>query len=249
MDASEITILTVNWFSTGYLLPLFDNLTNKAACPDRLSALIIDNTNGKDDSLNQLNKSPLKKTILKHDSQNMKSSRAHATALDFAMDHIQSPYCLTVDPDVYTFKKHWDQFCLAEMEAAGAVAVGVPYQGWKVGKYYDFPSPIFCLFETEKIRNLNASWTPFGKTSFYKLWIQIVHQIARLGGLLTRRNYENHAFLKKYARFVENCFDTFSQDTGWQIAKPARESGPPSIVFQAVEDAGSAWANDPAKTA
>ena len=231
MNKREITIVTVNWYSTDFLVPLLRNLGDKAVLPENLSVLVVDNTNGEDKSLEQLNESPMNMQVLKHDSRDMKSSKAHAAALDYAMPHIQTPYCLIIDPDVYVFKQHWDEFCLAELKTNGSIAIGAPYPGWKLGKYHDFPSPVFCFFDTHKVRDLNTPWTPFGYSALYNVWICLIRQIARLGFLMTRRNYERIFLLQQYASAIEKAFGTFSQDTGWRIALAARRKKIRSIVF------------------
>jgi len=233
MDTPVITIVSVNWFSTDFLIPLLNHLAEKAAAPKQLTALIVDNTNGKDTALSKLSECPIPCTILPCDSRAMKSSRAHAAALDAAMPRIQTPYCLTVDPDVHVFKKHWDQFCIAVMKSAGAVAIGAPYPNWKIGKYHDFPSPVFCFFETGKLLDLKAPWTPFGKTRLYNFRIFLIRQFARLGGLITRRRYERVPLFRMYARTMERLFGTFSQDTGWQIAEAVRQTNRRAVVFSA----------------
>jgi len=228
----DITIITVNWYSSEYLAELFANLAQKAASPDNLKVLIIDNTNGKDTTINRL-KTPLMHSIIPFESRDMKSSLAHAAALDYAMNFIETDYTLVIDPDVYVFKKDWDKFCINELNASDAAAAGAPYPGWKLGKYHDFPSPVFCFFRTKMLKKLKVPWTPFGNTRVYNLKVFLIRQLARLCGVMTRRNYTKYGFLRRYAEFIEKLFGTFSQDTGWRIAKEAGNQKLLSIVFKA----------------
>jgi len=50
----QITVVVVNWFSNNLLLRLLNNLTTKAAFPERRNFFIIDNTNGEDREIGQL---------------------------------------------------------------------------------------------------------------------------------------------------------------------------------------------------
>lgn len=47
----EIQITTVSWYSTALIRDLVQNLCDKAARPELLRFLVIDNSDGKDDEL------------------------------------------------------------------------------------------------------------------------------------------------------------------------------------------------------
>lgn len=230
----EITIVTVNWFSGNYILSLLAHLHVKAHQPKDLCALVIDNTNGRDASLQKLKDSPIPNTILNLDSRGLKGSQGHAFALDYAMDKLETEYSVVLDPDIHVFWQGWDQFCIAEMQRQNAVAVGAPYPVWKVGKYHDFPSPPFCFFHTDRLRQLENDWSPYGATALHNAWTFFIRQIGRLGSLLTRKRYEKYPFLRKYAAFAEKRFGVFSQDTGWKLAEEALQKGLRTIVFDTV---------------
>ena len=230
----NITIVTVNWFNVEYILSVLKNLHAKAKHPENLSVLIVDNTNGKDESLQKLNKSKIAFKILSLDNRGFKGSIGHAWALDHAMKHLKSEYSVVVDPDIYVFKKYWDEFCLLEMKKTGSIAIGAPYPKWKVGKYHDFPSPPFCFFHTRTIKNMKHGWEPYGSTIFHNALTFLVRQVGRMGSLLTRQRFEKHALLRNYAAISERMFGVFSQDTGWKLAEEVRTKRFKTIVFDSV---------------
>lgn len=235
----NITIVTVNWYSAEHILSTLQNLHSKAKQKEKLCALIIDNTNGMDYSLNILGNAPIKHDIIKTDNRNLSGSKAHASALDIAMKNLKTDFSVIVDPDIHLFFKDWDVFCIGEMEKQQAIAIGAPYPLWKVGKYHDFPSPPFCFFHTKTLQKLDNDWSPFSTSSFQNARTFCFRQVGRLGNLLTRNRYEKHHFLRKYAEFSEKVFGVFSQDTGWKLAKECLHKNLNSIVFNSVlpEDA------------
>jgi hypothetical protein len=227
---SPITVVSVSWRSSAYLKPLLENLRGKARDPGRLSVLLIDNTGGADTRLAEL--PDVEIVPFTHSEKN--GSRAHARALDFALQRIKTEFAVVVDPDIYVFRRGWDELCLAELERGAAVAIGAPYPRWKVGKYHDFPSPPFCFFRTGAVQTLGAGWTPFGETRVADARNFVLRQVGRLGGLLTRRRYEQSAVVRRYASWAERRLGVFGPDTGWRIAGAARERGLRSILFDAV---------------
>ena len=64
-----------------------------------------------------------------------------------------------MDPDVHIFKQDWDSFLLEEIEKSKLV--GAPYPPWKIGKVHDYPSVVFMFFETDRIKLLKKSFSPF----------------------------------------------------------------------------------------
>lgn len=230
----EITIVTVNWFSSDYIVALLENLHTKAKQPENLGVLIIDNTNGEDSSVAKLRKGAIKGEVLPLNNWGLKGSRGHAIALDHAVEMLETEYAVIVDPDIYVFRQDWDSYCIAEMQSKNAIAIGAPYPSWKIGKYHDFPSPPFCFFHTKTIQKMKNGWTPFGDTVYKNILTFAARQIGRLGSLLTRKRYEKYAFLRRYADFAERVFGVFSQDTGWRLAEEVRKKGLKTIVFDSI---------------
>ena len=54
MKQKNITILSVSFYSYSHLKRLFENLMNKARKPSQIKLVIVDNTNGKDIELKEL---------------------------------------------------------------------------------------------------------------------------------------------------------------------------------------------------
>ena len=54
MKQKNITILSVSFYSYSHLKRLFENLMNKARKPSQIRLIIVDNTNGKDTELREL---------------------------------------------------------------------------------------------------------------------------------------------------------------------------------------------------
>jgi hypothetical protein len=232
---SRITVLSVSWRSAAYLEPLLANLRAKAHDAGRLRVTVVDNTGGRDAEL-----APLTGTdIVPFISGERNGSRAHARALDFAMPRIETEYALVVDPDVHVFHSGWDALCISALERRGALAIGAPFPAWKVGKYHNFPSPPFCFFRTEWLRQLGASWAPFGPTRIAEGRDFVFRQVGRVGLMLTRRRYERSALLRGYASWTERRFGVSDPDTGWRIAEAASAGRYESILFDPVL-AGSA---------
>jgi hypothetical protein len=233
-ERSTITIVSVSFRSTGYLKHLLSNLHAKASNPDRMSALIIDNTNDRDAELARLSDAPFTVLIARFNPQETNASRAHAKALDFALQRIDTEYALVVDPDVHVFYRGWDELCTGELNRHQAIAIGAPYPDWKVGKYHDFPSPPFCFFRTAALRQLGTGWAPFGATPAHDRRTLVVRQVGRLGNLLTRRRFERSELLRRYAASAERHLGLFGPDTGWRYAHAARQLGLRSILFSPV---------------
>ena len=244
----KITIVTVSWRSAELIEKLLCNLHQKALCPDRIKVLVIDNTNGKDAAIGKL-KSDFECSVRKIDCQGLSGSRAHACGLDHAMELIDTEFTLVVDPDIYVFKDHWDQFCIDQVNEQNAVAIGAPFPHWKVGKYHDFPSPPFSFFVTCKIIDLQAGWEPFSKTSLGLAGKFIVRQLGRLGPFVTRNTYTKYKFIRDYSAFAEKTLGICAPDTGWRIAEKAREQKFKSIMFRDMLPCDIPDTNDSAKQA
>jgi hypothetical protein len=228
---ADITIVTVNWHSAGWIRRLLDNLLRKASGRNSLRALVLDNTGGGDPDLAAVEAVGIPCTNRPVDCRGLTGSRAHARALNEATELVQTEFVLIVDPDVHVFAAGWDSFCIEALSAQNVAAIGAPYPRWKVGKYHDFPSPVFCFFRQDLTSQLPMDWRPYNDCPWCNAGVFALRQIGRLGGLLNRRMYERSAAARAYANSAERLLGTFSQDTGWRIAQAARQRKLVSVIF------------------
>lgn len=228
---SDITIISVNWYSSGLIKTLLTNMRQKADNPDNLRMLLVDNTNGEDDSLSQLQSIGIDCRILPLDCKGLTGSRGHAFALNHAVEKVTTQFSVIVDPDIHIFRQGWDSLCIERLQEHDVIAIGAPYPFWKIGRYHDFPSPPFCFFRTEMLKSFKGDWTPYSATTLGRCCVFAARQLGRLGGLLNRRRYEQSELVRKYAAFAEKHLGVFSRDTGWRIAEEARNKGTKSILF------------------
>ena len=161
-DNSRITILSVSWNSSLLLSRLVRNLREFASDPSSLRFIIADNTNGADAGIDRLTQMDCQ--IIPVDSSGSVMSMAHSIGLNRLMQNLDSPYTLIIDPDIALFLRQWDTILIDKLETGNFVAVGAPYPSWKLGKYHDFPSPPFALWNTDKLRELAPDWTPYNRT-------------------------------------------------------------------------------------
>ncbi len=213
---------------------MLENLCIKAVHPENLSAIIVDNTNGNDDSIQKLEEFKIKKRILNLDCKGRTGSKGHAWALDHAMRYLNTEYSVVVDPDIHVFKNGWDEICLTEMANTGSFAMGAPYPPWKTGKYHDFPSPPFCFFHVNTMKMMKNGWEPYSSTFHKNIWTRCIRQIGRLGFLVNRKRFTQHLFIRKYAILSEKLFGVYSQDTGWKVAQEAKLKKLKAIVFDTI---------------
>ena len=123
--------------------------------------VIVDNTNGKDTGLKELEYLASDINIIKNNGEGLQRSISHASALDKGLRYVDTKYCLIIDPDTYIFKSDWDTFCLSNLIEKNVV-IGAPYPEWKIGKVHDFPSVIFlCFLELMKSRISGKIFTHF----------------------------------------------------------------------------------------
>jgi len=243
---ADITIVTVNWHSAGWIRRLLDNLLRKSSGRNALRALILDNTGGTDLDLTAVEAAGVPCSIQSTDCRGLTGSRAHAFALNRAMEIVQTEFVLIVDPDVHVFASRWDSLCVETLTNKTAVAIGAPYPQWKVGKYHDFPSPVFCFFRRDLVNQLPIDWRPYNDCPWCNAGVFALRQVGRLGGLLSRRMFEQSAAARAYAKSAERWFGTFSQDTGWRIAQAARQRKLASIVFDDIMPQDTARLDAPA---
>jgi hypothetical protein len=243
---AEITIVTVNWHSADWIRRLLDNLLRKSSGRTVLHAFILDNTNGADKDLANVHAAGVPCTIQPLDCRGLAGSRAHAFALNEAMGLVQTEFVLVVDPDVHVFAHTWDALCIEALSAKNGWAIGAPYPRWKVGKYHDFPSPVFCFFRRELMAHVRMDWRPYDDCPWCNAAIFAVRQIGRLGGLLNRRRFERSPAARSYARFAERWFGIFSWDTGWRIARSTRRRRQASVLFDDIMPQDAAGLDAPA---
>jgi hypothetical protein len=227
----NITIVTVNWYSVEYIEKLLANLHGKAARLEKLKVLVMDNTNGSDLTTGRLSEASILCKIYPLNSGKLSGSRAHAFALNQAMKMLDTEFALIVDPDIHVFKNYWDTFFVNEIQHNDTVAIGAPFPPWKVGKYHDFPSPPFCFFRTEAIKNMSSDWTAFPKNPARLVGKFMVRQIGRIGPFITRQTYTGYSLIRKYSTATEKVLGVFAPDTGWLIAEEARLKNMKAILF------------------
>ena len=231
---SKITVFTVSWFSTELIERLFMNLNEKAESPQRIDYFVIDNTAGKDHSVGRLKQIELPINIYPNNPREQAGSFAHALGMNFGFSKIQTEFALAVDPDIHIFKDNWDSFAIDLINTQDCSAVGTTYPQWQLGKYHNFPNPVFCLFRTQDFRAINADWTAYSQGSVEGFFNFARRQIMRIGGLINRKRYESSPAARKISTTLENLLGLCSHDTGWQIAEQARRNKLKAVLFRAV---------------
>lgn len=231
----QITVTIVSWFSFSLLWRLLNNLSTKAACPEKLQYYIIDNTNGKDPDIGKLKQYSQQVHIEANDTGNLKGSWAHAHGLNFGTNRVQTPYTVVMDPDIHIFKENWDEFLKGELKKHQAAAIGAPYPSWKLGKYHQFPSPPFIFYETSVLKTIGLDWTPFPKGLFIRSYNFMARQIVRLGLLCTRRRLSGNPMLQKLAKRLEHVFGVCAPDTGYLIASNSQKAKLKTLLFNEVQ--------------
>ena len=102
-----ITVLIVNWFEKEHLENNFNSLINNAEKPEQLSFIIIDNTNGKDTDLVNLDFKKLK--IIRRDHEGLTSGINASVARNLGFSMVTTKYCLVLHPDTIVLEKNWDR--------------------------------------------------------------------------------------------------------------------------------------------
>jgi len=230
-DHKTITILTVSFKSFLHLRRLFINLIDKSEHPLKIQFLVIDNTNGNDLDLENLYKMNLNIQIIPNYGYGMQRSISHSMALDIGLKHINTKYCLIVDPDTHIFKNSWDTFCVNEIKNKKAV-IGAPYPRWKLGKVHDFPSVIFMFFKVKDVQDFGKSFFPFPSLP-KKIYNFIFRKITRIGIITNKSNLNNYTWLRKFSYSLESIFGITSPDTGKDIIISFRLKDYEAINFNA----------------
>ena len=227
-----ITIISASYRSGEHLSRLFNNLFKKAKNKDLIRFLVVDNTNGDDDRLEESFLDNLDVKIILNDGRNLQRSISHASALDVGLIQSNTEFTLIVDPDVHVFKNGWDNFCLDIFEREQKIVIGAPYPEWKLGKVHDLPSVVFMFFRTQQIQDLNLSFYPFPpllkkiKNSFFR-------KITRLGFYASKNRLDKSDTLRRLSHFLERLFGITSPDTGKDIIKALRERSFKAINLEA----------------
>ncbi len=235
-SAENVTICTVNWYSYKFLKDLFESLIQKAQFPSNLRFLIIDNTNGKDQQLDKLKEICPNLEIVPNNTAGTKGSVAHAIGLNLAMSKINTKYALVADPDTYILKDKWDVFLINLLNSNNTVAVGVSFPIWQLGKYHNFPNPVFSFFRTQDYLSLNPDWTPFVKSKVISIWDFLRRNFLRMGIIINRRSYTKCKLIRIIWSRLEKIVGVCSKDTGWRIAEKAKKNNIKAITFNPVMD-------------
>lgn len=227
-----ITIGTVNWYSCAYLEKLLNNLLDKASIPDRLRFVVVDNTNGKDETLKKLKQKFQTVTIIQNDPGSLKGSSAHAHGLNVVMKNIKTPYVLILDPDVHIFKKNWDAFLINLIKQNNIFTLGVSFPPWQLGMYHNFPNPVFCFFETTQYLEFLPHWSAYDVNGFIISWDFARRNFLRLGTFTNRKRFENSKLIKTIWPGIEKIIGLCSRDTGWRRAQKAEKLKIKTIIFE-----------------
>jgi hypothetical protein len=233
-DDFEVTVCTVNWFSTELVEELFLNLNQKAAGLGKIKYIVIDNTNGGDENLKRIEGLPLPVRIIPCDTQKKKGSFAHGMALNLAMGKLDTEYCLIVDPDVHIFISGWDKFCIEKINSERCPSIGTSYPPWQLGMYHNFPTPVFCFFRTADYRNMNADWTAYSKNSIVNFYNFARRQMLRCCLFITRKKYQRYRIIRRIWTNLEKIIGVCSPDTGNRIARKAKKEKIKAVLFRAV---------------
>jgi len=214
----KITVLTVSWYSANLLEVMISSLLSKAESPECLSVLVIDNTDGVDTELPKLKAKFSGIEILPFKPENSNALNAHAEALNFGFKKIETDYFLTIDPDVFVFKKKWDSFCLNLIENKQTSAIGTVYPFWWIGTYHNFPSPVFCFGRCGAFKKLGPDWLPLQLGLMRKIISFIQRQIVRGFFLCRRKILSKLSFLRRIVFSTSDYIPVCSFDTGSKMA-------------------------------
>jgi hypothetical protein len=233
MNASDdlITVGTVNWYSYEYLQILFKNLLEKAACPDKIRFLVIDNTNGKDTNIEKLKPLFQNITTLNNNPGNLKGSAAHSSGLNVLMQNIHTPYALIIDPDVHVFKNDWDKFLINLLNQNQIFAAGVSFPLWQLGMYHNFPNPVFCFLKTVPYRDFVPTWSAYDVSKLVLYSDFLKRNLLRCGIMINRKLFEDCALVRAIWSGLEKIIGVCSRDTGWRRAQKAKKNNIKTVLF------------------
>ena len=92
-------------------------------------------------------------------------SWAHAAALDFLVERVDTPFTAVLDADCTPLMLGWDSYLIDQLDEATKIIGSRLADGESGGKPTDFPTPFLALFETEAYRQLGISAMPEEPTS------------------------------------------------------------------------------------
>ena len=229
---NKITIILVSFFSSKHIKLLVKNLIEKAEKPDSLHFLIVDNTNGQDKYIETYSRKYDNMDFILNDGTNKQRSISHSRAIDKGLENSHSEYTLIIDPDVYIFKKKWDNFCIESLKKNDFFLIGAPYPAWKIGKVHDFPSVVFMFFSTKEMKKINRTFYPF-PDFWIKLKNSFIRKIIRLGLFGSKTFLNKFHFLRNGATYLENLTGITSPDTGNNIITALRNENKKTLCFEA----------------
>ena len=227
----KITVLTVSWYSANLLEIMISSLLSKAEFPECLSLMIIDNTDGVDSELTKLKAKFPGIKILPFKPENSNALNAHAEALNFGFRKIKTEFFLTVDPDVFVFKKKWDSFCINLLRNKEISAVGTIYPEWWIGTYHNFPSPVFCFGKSCGFEKLGPDWLPLQAGVVKKIISLVQRQAVRCFFLFRRKILNKLSILRRIAFCISAYSPVCSFDTGSKMALAAAKNKDTEFIF------------------
>ena len=113
----DITVVWVSYFSTPYLEHLHDNLLAKASGLNKIRFLLVDNADGRDEAIRAFAAAHTDIDLHTVPPHGKVGSWGHAAGLDYAMQHLGSPYTLICDPDIHLFVQSWDRYMIDVLRA------------------------------------------------------------------------------------------------------------------------------------
>lgn len=234
MPDSWLTVLSVSWHSAELLRDLFAGMVTLADQPEQLRLLVADNTGGADPALHDLGFPRL--DVVPVNVQGQIMSMGHAHGLNTLWPLVRSPFVLIVDPDVAILRPGWDSALRQLFAAREVVTAGAPYPSWKLGKYHDFPSPIFACWRSDALRAFAPDWRPYGRTARRRLLDFALRQTLWLPRALDRYLLRQPRRQPRLGRWGARLVGEVSKDTGWEIAQRARQRGWRAALFEVVRD-------------
>lgn len=90
----------------------------------------------------------------------LRGSYHHAQALNKALEYVDTPYVLVLDPDFFIFRKNWIADVLAHMESHNLSFWGAPYYPDLNWKRRYFPTVSCMLIDLEKVKKSELDFTP-----------------------------------------------------------------------------------------
>jgi len=239
-ENNEITVITINYYSARLVKRLLVNLRSRAARPERLAFVVVDNTCGQDPEWGMLENDNCRRLSGVPDvraGRPVAPEQAQAEALNLAFSAVKTPYALAVDADVHVLRQGWDELILKELEQdVNCVAAGIELPRWRIGGARNFPAPAFCLVRSEAFRALTVNWSTEATGAGWRFWWRRMRQYAAmLGPLATRERYEESRF---WRRWLERWAAAFPggvhEEVGQRMAREIRKLHLRTLLFDHV---------------